>query len=242
MPHSKISDDLADALGEIAVSAARRRDSNPIQRDDEAADFLRATAGLTVDNAINRYLNQVAYEVPLPEFRKAVGPKGKLASAITALRDLLPKYSAGETDEGVIPLDQMRALFCYGQQDSDGLDADDFKKENMWAHQLGPAAMVAHLGTWLELLGRLYKNAGKGPPPIAAKRDFVRELGGWWREIVKDDAAATIGSSRAEKFDGGWDGERGLFASFVKKAVEGIPGGGDLSWDQAIRDISEEKA
>ena len=78
--------------------------------------------------------------------------------------------------------------------------------------------------------------------PLRQQIDFVRELANWWRQEVKADITASLGSSRADyKTPQPKKSQRGLFAQFIQTAAEGIPGNEGLSWDRAIRRISEEK-
>ena len=235
IPRLKISNDLAGVLGDIAVRAATLRKNRPLDSESDAAIFLHAAAGLQVENAINHFLSQRAYELPLAELRKKTAPSSDLVASINSL---LEQLSA----EDVSPFEQMRALYCYRDPDSDGLDTDERKRESMWDRQLSPAALATSLRQWLELLGELYKTAGKGRQPITAQIDFVRELATWWRQEVKADITASLGSSRADyTTPQPKKSQRGLFAQFIQTAAEGIPGNEGLSWDRAIRQISEEK-
>jgi hypothetical protein len=234
IPRTRIPDDLAGKLGDVAVRAATLRKNTPLDPESDAATFLHAGAALIVDKAINHFLSQKAHGLPSAVLRKETGRSSAL---VVAIKTLLKQLSAGD----VPPFEQMRALYCYGDPDSDGLNADERKNETVWDRQLSPSALVASLGQWLELLGKLHKLAGKGRQPITAQRDFVRELADWWRREVLTDMTASIGSSRGvpEQLRETARGERGFFATFVKTASEGIPGR-SLSWDQAIREISEE--
>lgn len=235
IPRLKIPSDLAGVLGDIAVRAATLRKNRPLDSESEAAIFLHGTAGLQVENAINHFLSQRAYELPLAELRKKTAPSSDLVASINSI---LGQLAA----EDIPPFEQMRALYCYGDPDSDGLDTDERKKESIWDRQLSPSALAASLRQWLELLGELYKRAGKGRQPITAQIDFVRELANWWRQEVKADVTASLGSSRADyTTPQPQKSQRGLFAQFIQTAAEGIPGNEGLSWDRAIRQISEEK-
>jgi hypothetical protein len=224
-------------LGEQAVQAASRRKLPPIDPEDEAAILLYASAGLTVENAINHFLSQKGSEIPLPEYRRAVQHKGDLATAIRELLKQLPSA------EGAIPFEQMQRLYCYDDPDSEGLDIDASKRETLWNFKFSPTAVRETLTQWLKLLGELNERAGKGRPPITAQKDFVRELADWWRREVLADASASLGSSRADHVPPkrSVKSQRGLFATFVQTAATGIPGNQYLNWDQAIREISEEK-
>jgi hypothetical protein len=144
IPRLKINNDLAGVLGDIAVRAATLRRNRPLDPDSDTAILLHAAAGLQAENAINHFLSQRAHELSLPELRKATGPGSGLVSSINSLLKQL-------TEDDVPPFEQMRALYCYGDPDSDGLDTDERKKESMWDRQLSPSALATSLRQWIEL-------------------------------------------------------------------------------------------
>jgi hypothetical protein len=115
IPRLKIPGDLAGVLGDIAVRAATLRKNRRLDSESEAAIFLHAAAGLHVQNAINHFLSQRAYELLLAELRKKTAPSSDLVASINSL---LEQLSA----EDVSPFEQMRALYCYRDPVSDGLD------------------------------------------------------------------------------------------------------------------------
>jgi len=198
---------------------------------------LYASAGQTVENAINHFLSQRGFEIPIAEFRDTVNPRGYLATAIKKLLKQLP------SEEDTVPFTHMRRLYCYGDADSEGLDVDRRNRETLWTFKLSPSALAESLRQWLELLSELHETAGKGRPPITAQKDFVLELAEWWKREVLADEKARLGSSRATHSapKAPLKGQRGRFATFVQTAARGIPGKRYSNWDHAIREISEKK-
>jgi hypothetical protein len=241
VPRVKISDELAADLGAIATKAFLGV-NEPRKGDDEYMTeqeiFIHGTASLAAEKAINHFLEERAFEIPLPELRELVKTHGSLAKLVRKLHERLP-------EEEVPPFAQMRSLYCYGNAESDGLDdesADD--REDVWDTRFGPAAVKTVLALWLNLIEQLQSQTGRGRSPVSAQFGFVRTLAAYWTDTLK----APLGSSRNEanspKPGGRVDqhGQRGLFAQFVYKVAEGIPEElGGKEWDTAIREISEKK-
>jgi hypothetical protein len=213
IPRLKIPDDLDKELGEQAVQAARKRRKCPINSKGDAAILLYASAGQTVENAINHFLSQRGFEIPIAEFRDTVNPRGYLATAIKKLLKQLP------SEEDTVPFTHMRRLYCYGDADSEGLDVDRRNRETLWTFKLSPSALAESLRQWLELLSELHETAGKGRPPITAQKDFVLELAEWWkREVLADLSGYPFGSKSAAKRSAG------TFCNFRSNCCERNPG------------------
>jgi hypothetical protein len=240
----EISNELAADLSTIAIKAFRR--VNKSKADDreyinEKELWIDGTAPLVAQQAIMHFLEETEFGIPPPIFRKLVKPGNPLAKSIQKLIERLPGDDSA-------PFADMRSLYCYGNAESDGLDDDDDSaddREDIWETQFGPAAVKTVLEQWLSLMEELHKQAGKGRSPISVQLGFVRTLAAYWTDQLK----APLGSSRNDAFSPKSGGraaqhaQRGLFAQFVYKVVEGIPAdfGSNLEWDTAIREISEKK-
>jgi hypothetical protein len=241
----ELSDELVAEIDSIVTKAFRQackseRGEGKVaceQFEDEL--FKTSLAPLKVQQAITNFVGHTAYAIPAPVFRKLVSPKSRLVKAIATLVDELPR-------DGEPPIEQMRALFCFGDAELDGLDAEVEKLEVIWDQKYSSSIITAALHQWLELLETLHQQADKGAPPITAQLELVEELAAFWTGTL----GVPLGSSRNEisPRPGGGDigewGQRGLFAQFVHAAAKGIPKQilkRDLNWDHAIREISERK-
>jgi hypothetical protein len=242
VPRVKISNELAADLSAIATKAFLRVNTSRKGDDEyltEQQIMIHATVPLVAEQAIRHFLEERAFEIPLPKLRALVKADGRLANSIRKLYERLPGDEAP-------PFAQMRSLYCYGNAESDGLDDDSVDdREDVWDTRFGPAAVRTALARWLNLIEELHSQTGKGRSPVSAQFGFVRTLAAYWTDTLK----APLGSSRNEtnspKPGGRVDqhGQRGLFAQFVYKVAEGIleEFGGKLEWDTAIREISEKK-
>jgi hypothetical protein len=140
----------------------------------------------------------------------------------------------------------MRALYCYDDTETDGLDSDGDeaeKKEDFWDNRFSPAAVLETLKLWLNLMETLHRRAGMGAAPASAKVDFVRQLAHFWKREISE----RLGSSRKEPLrgfkEGSSHGQQGPFAEFVRAAAEGIPPGfPQTAWDDPIRRVTRLKA
>jgi hypothetical protein len=232
-----------DAIVMKALSAKRtsqgKRGQAPVEQSD-AELFKTSFAPVIVQQAITNFIGNNEYAIPPPVFRKLVAPKSRLVKALDSLIKRLPT-------DGEPPIEQMRALFCFGDAELDGLDAENEKLEAVWDNKYSSSVIRAALQQWLDLLGRLHRQVGKGAPPNTAQLEFVEELAAFWTGTI----GAVLGSSRNENSpkpgggNVGETGQRGLFAQFVHAAAKGIPKEflkqGRLSWDHTIREISEKK-
>ena len=208
--------DIADKLSELALRAYASARNKTVafyeDKDEPIAVILAPTCAL---NAANHFVSEKEFETPLPNFRNVVANKGKssLKEAITKLLDKMPP-------DGSPPFPQMRKL--AGQRE--------------WQVKLNPTIVREALRRWLELMDQLSAMVGRGRSPITAEVKFVGALAHYWTE----ELGATLGNSRSwanrpKEFE-----QKGLFASFVRKAGEIIPKNyRPTSWDHAIRSIAE---
>ena len=255
IPNVKISDELARKLHQIAFSAYKRSHEE-LAGDalEEKSVGLYTAITLAVEHAINHYISEKKYEIAPPDFRRMVKTEGRgeseIAKAVKRLRDAVQGLTVVLPEESAPPFEQMRALYCYDDTETDGLDSDGDeaeKKEDLWDNRFSPAAVLETLKLWLNLMETLHRRAGMGAAPASAKADFVRELAAFWTKEI----GGRLGASRKESSQkpgakklkkDSTRGQKGPFAEFVYAATEGIPiGAARMSWDDAIRKVAERK-
>ena len=263
-PDVKISRELADKLHRIAFSAYKRSHKGLAGEDlDEKEVWIHTATTLAVEQAIAHYISEKYHEIPPPDFRQAVKTEGrgesaiakavkKLQDAIQGLQGVLPKEDPLELTQALNPppFEQMRALYCYDDTESDGLDNDGDeaeKREDLWDIRFSPAAVQETLKLWLNLMETLHRRAGMGAAPASAKVDFVHELAKFWTT----DIGGRLVNSRTQPSykegakgfkEGSLHGQQGLFAEFVRAAAKGIPPDFPrTAWDAPIRRVTERK-
>jgi hypothetical protein len=166
VPSIRISDELAADIGAIAFKAFLR-EHEPRKDDDtylpEQDIFIHTTASLAAEKAINHFLEEKGYEVPLPKLRELTKADSRLANSVRKLLEHLP-------EDGSAPFAQMRALYCYGKSAPERLDDPKDELEDVWKTRLSAAAVKAVLAQWLSLMEELHKqvSAGRSPASLAA--------------------------------------------------------------------------
>jgi hypothetical protein len=241
-----------DRLTDLAAKAHQRR-HGPFEEEPLSVMF----APVRARRAIEFYISEKAYETGLPHLRKILKAANKFSTKAPSEAIVRFCRLAGTTSDAVPPFAQMRALFCYGDPSSNGLesnDADEIRRhqerEDIWTASLSPAVLLngitkvgqealgEALAQWLALTRELHEMTGKGRSPIAAEINFVAALAHYWRHEVK----AVMGNSRSKNYcsDEPWR-QRGLFADFVRASAELIPPEyRPHSWDRAIRSVLQQ--
>jgi hypothetical protein len=252
--HLELSDDIANALIEMASTATMPADLPPEQRQESLAAIF---APNKARQAAEFYVSEKRHEIKLPDFRKMVNrkSKGSLAALVAELASRLDNDSTP-------PFAQMRSLFCTGDPTTDGFDKssdgeDDepvthetdeaydtsSDPEDEWSATYSPAVVKAALDRWLELLDGLYVHAGGGAAPgrspNEAENKFVDLLASYWQSELK----LPLSSGRGVQPGSDDHDQQGPFANFVRKAAEIIPEQyRPYSWDRAIRSNTGKKA
>jgi len=250
IPKLIVPGEWRDRLINLASKAYRRQHSR-----FESEPFSVMFAPVRALDAVRFYISEKEYETKLPSFRKTLKAAKTLSTktpreTIEGICDL-----AGTTSDAAPPFAQMRALFCYGDPHSNGLDSDDAdeigrqcEREAIWDATLSPAVLLngdirqealrKALRQWLALMQKLHGMTGRGRSPIAAEINFVATLAHYWRYELK----AVLGNSRSENYDHAEPRrQRGIFADFVRLSAEMIPPEyrPTSDWDHAIRCVLE---
>lgn len=238
-------------ITELVLSAYRRK-----KGQFQAAPLPVILAPLRAIQAASFYIAEKVYEMRLPQFRKAL--KDVTSLSVGMPRDAIDKFCqlVGTKSELDPPFAQMRALFCCGDPESDGLEleADDesqlkreLEREDLWATSLSPSVLCdrntdvevlkAGLSQWIDLADQLHEMTGRRRSPLAAETNFVASLAFYWT----DELRLSPGISHTEDYPTGeTKAAKGTFTDFVRLAAEVIPGEyrrGSL--EQAIGDVHE---
>jgi len=216
------------------------------------------------------FIGKTDFEIPLLKLQKLVEPDSRLAKSIRRLIERLPRdesapfaqmrslYCYGDTEseglDGDDPKEQIppgEESTTFLQMPSDGANSGwpnclAEQRKFIWETRLSTPAVKTVLAQWLILLGEIHKRAGKGRSPISVQFGFVRTLAAYWTFELKAPFGSSRNAESSPKPGGGRDewGQRGLFAQFVHKVAEGIPGkfAKHLNWDAALREVCEKKA
>jgi hypothetical protein len=245
IPHLKASDEIDAKLTAIAQRAYDRTQKKKRQRemtgDEGVTDFAVCIASVVAARAASNYVSEKHFETELPRFRNLVSGKredGELRRAIEALEPILLR------SDDALPFSQMRALFCYGDPNSIGLESNNqevieqqIRNEDLWEDRLSPAAIRGVLRQWLLLMDQLHEMSGIGRTPVTAETNFVAELASYWNTELKVKPINSRGEAPGENQEGV---QTGLFSDFVRTAGEIIPEDyRPKSWDTPIRNFFE---
>jgi hypothetical protein len=144
--------------------------------------------------------------------RKKLKAVNKLSTNVPREASIKFCKLVGTESDALPPFVQMRALFCYGDPHSNGLETDDVgeirrqrEREDTWTSSLCPTVVLDPLAEdetqeialrqWLVLASELQRMLGSWRSPIAAEVHFVAALAYYWQH----ELGAVLGNSREHK-------------------------------------------
>lgn len=233
IPRIVLPEEVKVRLTEMALKAYRRYCDYD---DSDTEPFAVTMAPVRVQSAVANCVSQKEFEMKLPAFRKALHG-GDLRRAINTLGRVL----VSDTQP---PFPQMRALFCFGDPNSNGLEngsSEQIKqrhaREDLWDTKFSAASLGELIERWQSLMNELHEAAGAGRSKIIAERNFVRALATYWKEEIGCNLYSARSHTYFEKRVKAK--QTGAFANFVRAAVEIIPTNYQpaAAWDHAIREV-----
>lgn len=237
-------------ISDLAGNAYRRK-HGPFEQEPLSVILAPSHS----QRAAEFYISEKVYDAGLPQLRKILKAGKSLSQkapweAVARFCEL-----AGTTSDEFPPFAQMRALFCYGDPSSNGLEENDpdkvrdqLEREGIWESTLSPTVILSESADeetvsrswscWFDLIKKIHERTGRGRSPIAAEVKFVGELAHYWRHELQ----APLGNSRAQDYHSNEPAQqRGLFADFVRMSAEVIPPEyRPRSWERAIRNVLEQ--